>query len=283
MLAQCRVSLRMRSRIDFTIRGVMKRFPFWLTKAALAALLSIATPAFARSGGVAALGCDACHRGGRAPTVTLTSLPAEPAVGQPITLTIGVSPANGSLAGFYLTTANQAPGRFEAVEAGTVATATDVMHTAARAGSGGEVTFKARWTPSEATGVEFDVYAVSANGDRSNQGDGPGTAKLELLVGCTGATYYIDQDEDGYGSRPTTSIKTKTAMAAAIPPTRPGKTAPSRPATPRYPATATIFTRELTRTRSSCVTWRTTTVTATSTKTWSSRLIARTGTATVTA
>jgi hypothetical protein len=172
----------------------------WLALAALAGLLSTGKPAFARSGGVAALGCDACHRGGRAPTVTLSSQPADLAVGQPVTLTIGVSQTNGSLAGFYLTTANQAPGTFEAIETGTVATATDVMHTTARAGTGGTTTFKVQWTPSQATGVEFDVYAVSANGDRTNQGDGPGTAKLELLVGCTGATYYIDQDGDGYGS-----------------------------------------------------------------------------------
>jgi hypothetical protein len=167
---------------------------------ALVGVLSMVTPAFARSAGVAALGCDACHRGGRAPTVMLTSEPANPAVGQPITLTIGVSQTNGTIAGFYLTTANQVPGAFEAIESGTVANPTEVMHTTPRAGTGGTTTFKARWTATQATGVEFDVYALSANGDRTNQGDGPGTAKLALLVGCTGATYYIDQDGDGYGS-----------------------------------------------------------------------------------
>jgi len=134
------------------------------------------------------------------PTVTLTSDPVNPAVGQDITLTVSVSQTNGSTAGFYLTTANPAPGAFKAIESGTDATDTQVMHTMPRTGTGGTTTFKAKWTASQATGVEFDVYAISANGDRTNRGDGAGSSKLQLLIGCTGGTYYIDQDGDGYGS-----------------------------------------------------------------------------------
>jgi hypothetical protein len=74
------------------------------------------------------------------------------------------------------------------------------MHSAPRAGSSGTTTFKAQWTATRETGVAFDVYAISANGDRTNRGDGAGEAHLQLLVGCTGATYYIDQDGDGHGS-----------------------------------------------------------------------------------
>jgi len=121
-------------------------------------------------------------------------------VGQVITLTIGVSQANGSTAGFYLTTAHDAPGKFEAFEAGTVASSSGVVHSMPRTGSAGITTFKARWTASQATGVAFDVYALSANGNKTNRGDGAGSAELELLVGCTGSAYFIDQDADGYGS-----------------------------------------------------------------------------------
>ena len=165
-----------------------------------ALLLGSSSSALARSGGIEATGCDTCHQGGAVPTVTLTAEPVNPLVGQVVTLTIGVSQANGSTAGFYLTTAHEAPGKFEAFETGTVATSSGVVQSMPRAGSAGITTFKARWTASQATGVAFDVYALSANGNKTNRGDGAGSAELELLVGCTGSTYFIDQDADGYGS-----------------------------------------------------------------------------------
>jgi hypothetical protein len=167
---------------------------------ALASLVLFSPSAQARSAGVAALGCDTCHHDGKAPTVTLTAEPVSPMVGQAITLTIGVSQANGATAGFYLTTAYDTPGSFQAVDSGTVASSSGVMHTTPRAGASGTTTFTARWTASQATGVAFTVYALSANGDKTNRGDGAGMSQLELLVGCSGATYYIDQDGDGYGS-----------------------------------------------------------------------------------
>jgi hypothetical protein len=166
----------------------------------LALLLTTASLARARSGGIEATGCDTCHRGGKVPQVTLTADPPNPAVGQPLTLTIGVSQANGATAGFYLTTAHEAPGTFQAFEAGTLLTSSGVIHSTPRAGSNGTTTFQARWTASQATGVAFDVYALSANGNKANSGDGAGSAELELLIGCTGSTYFIDQDGDGYGS-----------------------------------------------------------------------------------
>lgn len=168
--------------------------------AVLAAFLATTGAARARSAGIVALGCEGCHSGGKAPTVTLMVDPANPAVGEPITLTIGVSQANGPTAGFYLTTAFEAPGAFKALESGTAASSSQVMHTMPRTGSGGTTTFKAQWTATSATGVAFDLFALSANGDKRNQGDGAGAAHVELTVGCTGATYYLDQDGDGYGT-----------------------------------------------------------------------------------
>ena len=163
-------------------------------------VLSAPATALARSAGVAASGCDNCHSGGKAPTVTLTADPPHPAVGDIVTLTISVSQTNGSAAGFYLTTAYSVPGAFKATESGTSGSGSGVLHTAPRSGSGGVTTFKAQWSTSEATGVAFDVFALSANGDKTNRGDGAGVAHLQLAVGCKGDTYYIDQDTDGYGS-----------------------------------------------------------------------------------
>ena len=133
----------------------------------LAAFVAIVAPAsaLARSAGVAAAGCDNCHSGGKTPTVTLTADPPHPVVGDIVTLTIGVSQTNGSAAGFYLTTAYDVPGAFKAVESGTSGSGSSVLHTAPRTGSGGVTTFKAQWSTTQATGVAFDVFALSANGD----------------------------------------------------------------------------------------------------------------------
>jgi len=171
-----------------------------ISASACGVLLLAAADVFARSAGIVALGCDNCHSGGKSPTVTLTADPPNPAVGMPVALTISISQANGASAGFYLTTANPAPGTFQATDPGTAASTSGITHSMPRTGSGGVTTFHAQWTATQPTGVEFDVYAVSANGDRTNRGDGAGTGRLQLLVGCAGATYYIDQDGDGYGS-----------------------------------------------------------------------------------
>ncbi|RYZ05384.1 MAG: hypothetical protein EOO73_20390 [Myxococcales bacterium] len=178
----------------------MRAGAFVLRAATLCALVSITSGASARSGGLAALGCDGCHSGGKPATVTLSAQPASAGVGEPITLTITVSQTNGASAGFYLTTAFDSPGTFRAVQSGTATDSAGVLHTAPRSGSGGATTFEVQWTASAATGASFDVFALSANGDKSNRGDGAGSASLSLVVGCAGQRYYIDQDGDGYGS-----------------------------------------------------------------------------------
>lgn len=178
---------------------VTRAVPAALGIAAFAAMCAPAT-ALARSAGVAAIGCENCHSGGKTPTVTLTADPPHPAVGQLVTLTIAVSQANGAAAGFYLTTSYNVPGAFKTAESGTSASGSGVLHTAPKSGSGGFTTFKAQWSTTQATGVSFDVFALSANGDKTNRGDGAGVAQLQLAVGCEGVTYYIDQDGDGYGS-----------------------------------------------------------------------------------
>ena len=157
--------------------------------------------AWAHRNGIAASGCDGCHSGGRAATVTLVASPMNPAIGATLTLTVTVSQTNGPVAGFFLTSNYLDKGTFRAVEPGTVAISSGVTHTMPRTGSGGVTTFKAEWSaPATAAGVNFSVFALSANGDGTSRGDAGGMASLALAVGCTGATFYIDQDGDGYGS-----------------------------------------------------------------------------------
>jgi hypothetical protein len=157
--------------------------------------------AWAMKNGIEASGCEGCHGGGKVPTVTLTGAPAGAAVGQPITLTVTISPTNGPCGGFYLTTDGASSGAFKATDSGTVAMADGITHSTPRVVTGGgPVIFTAQWTASQPTGVQFDVYALSCNNDGRPSGDGGGMATLAMVSGCTGMSYYLDQDGDGYGT-----------------------------------------------------------------------------------
>jgi Putative metal-binding motif len=165
--------------------------------------------AWARRNGIASAGCAGCHTGGQPPTVSVTADPSNPALGQMVTLTVTVSQTNGPVAGFYLTTDVAGPGTFEAIEAGTLANDTGVTHTTPRMGAGGVTTFRAAWSSPTPTGAVFVAYGLSANGDGSPAGDGAGSGSLSIASGCTGITYYRDQDGDGYGtSDPTAPTRT---------------------------------------------------------------------------
>lgn len=168
---------------------------------AISVLAAVAAPGavWAHSNGIAAEGCDGCHTGGQTPTVTLTASPENPTIGQIVTLTVTVSQTNGPVAGFFLTTQPQV-GTFTAFQAGTATNSGGVIHTMPRTGSGGFTTFQAEWSDSQATGAQFYVYVLSANGNGNSGGDGGNETSLSITSGCTGNNYYIDQDDDGYGT-----------------------------------------------------------------------------------
>jgi hypothetical protein len=116
-------------------------------------------------------------------------------------VTVSISPANGSCAGFYLTTDGPNNGTFRAIDPGTAVLSGGVGHTMPRTAAGaGPITFTAEWTASQATGVEFAAYALACNDDGRSTGDGAGSAELAFVSGCAGMSYYIDQDGDGYGT-----------------------------------------------------------------------------------
>jgi hypothetical protein len=131
--------------------------------------------------------------------VSLSATPESPARGELVTLSITVSQTNGPVAGFYLTTVDRS-GTFRTVEPGTVLITDGVTHSTPRAGAGGVTSFRAGWSSSVAGGVDFRVYALSANGDGTPVGDGEGVALYSIAVGCSGVTFYVDQDRDGFGT-----------------------------------------------------------------------------------
>jgi len=188
------VNLRLRLRLRLSV-------PRFLAIALLAAGAATAPrSALAKRNGIASAGCSGCHTGGQTPTVTVSADPVNPSVGQAVTVTVTVSATNGAVAGFYLTTDSAGPGTFKAIEAGTLANDTGVTHTTPRTGSGGVTTFEASWSAPTPTGVVFVAYGLSANGDGSPGGDGAGSGSFSLASGCTGQTYYRDQDGDGFGT-----------------------------------------------------------------------------------
>jgi len=161
----------------------------------------VAREAFAHKNGIASMGCDICHSGGKPPTVTLTASPMQPAAGEAVTLTVSVSQTNGMTAGFYLAM-SFGGGTLKATESGTTIISGGVAHTMPRTGSGGQTKFQAQWSSPTPAGAVFQAYGLSTNGDGTNRGDGAGQATLALVAGCgAGKRYYLDQDGDGYGTK----------------------------------------------------------------------------------
>jgi hypothetical protein len=207
----------MRSTVVFNEFGRAKSLPMRrgvglahrILFAALMAIgiLASASRASARRAGIGAEGCDGCHSGGKTPDVKLTFSADSVDVRQMITLTISVSATNGAVAGFYVTSGGT--GTFQIIDTGTRLEGTvGVTHNAPRTGSGGQTTFTVGWTaPAEAGGVQFKVFAISANGNGQSSGDGPGTTQASVPVGCpVGTTYYRDFDGDGFGGIQSGSI-----------------------------------------------------------------------------
>jgi hypothetical protein len=181
--------------------------------ALLLALLALCLPgrAQAHKNGAPTEGCSGCHHGGKTPTVTITPDLMTVNPGQLLTLTVSISQTNGPVAGFYLEASGV--GTLKVVDSGTYLAGNGITHTAPRTGSGGFTTFKVGWTaPATPGGVDFNVWANSANGDGSQNGDAEGDAFFSTAFGCAGTKYYHDYDGDGVGS-----VTSGYTMACSVP------------------------------------------------------------------
>ena len=164
-----------------------------------APLFALCPPAraFAHASGMATESCG-CHSGGKAPTVLLTPDLTSISTGQTVNLTVSVSTTNGNAAGFFLE-ANT--GKLSVVDSGTKLLGNGVTQNATRTGMGSAITFKVGWTaPATPGGVDFQVWANSANGNKAQSGDGEGSGFYSMVFGCTGSKFYLDGDADGVGS-----------------------------------------------------------------------------------
>src|SRR5436305_9084437 len=138
-----------------------------------------AAPAFAHANGFATGSCDSCHRGGKAPTVTVTMDPAVVDPGASATVTVTITAANGPAAGFYLQSRGQGSFMDIGGQGTRVVTASEVTHSSPKRTTGADVVFQVRWTaPAVRGGYTFEVVAVSANGNGAPSGDGAGGGRL---------------------------------------------------------------------------------------------------------
>lgn len=121
-------------------------------------------------------------------------------------------------AGLYVTT--NGVGTLSPVEGeGLSAVGEGLMHSATKAASGGQVTFRFRWTaPSTPGAVRFTVGAVGANLNGNITGDFGKTELFDFVYGCEPQKFYYDGDGDGYG-RPESEFTPRLGCVGQPPPT----------------------------------------------------------------
>jgi hypothetical protein len=169
-----------------------------LSLALCVAGLTAQTQAWAKANGFPGDSCSGCHRGASPIKSRMSADPAKIMPGESTTITIVVP---GAFAGLYLNSNMKGVFTEIAGEGLKKVGDTGVTHSQPKAGSGGQVTFKVKWTaPTGAPGgVDFDLASVSANGNNSSSGDAEGFARLNFSYGCDGVDVYLDQDGDGWG------------------------------------------------------------------------------------
>jgi len=180
-------------------------------------LVLLAAPrAFGKANGLPTTGCDSCHSGGRAPTVTITMDPMTVDPGGTTTVTVSVSTPNNGPAGFYLHSRGQGSFMEVAGQGTRLPTSAEVTHASPKRG-GDPVTFQVKWTaPAMKGAYSFEAAAVSANGNGAPSGDAAGHALLNFTVGCPGIDVYVDQDGDGYGSMKIPPIRACEPLAGYV-------------------------------------------------------------------
>lgn len=161
----------------------------------LVGALSGLVPAAARaySTGIESQNCNGCHDGGGGTTTASVTFSSPRIVGQPVTITVTVTPSDSSLthAGFNLQMAsgtfNDPPG-----SGAQRVTSNEATHTAPRASR----TWTLTWRPTVAGPVSYTLWGNAVNNNGSNSGDKPiaaavtGSITVQLPQGspCTSAS-----------------------------------------------------------------------------------------------
>ncbi len=155
--------------------------------------------AFANATGIAVVGsqgCNACHSGGVAPTVTVTPSAAQVGGGGTVTLTVTVTTPNGTRAGFNLDASN---GTFTDPGPGVHLLGGNATHSAPKQeDASGIVTFTVDWVAPASGNVTFTAWGNSVNSNGANTGDRSASATTSVAV-CTPMNWFADADGDTFG------------------------------------------------------------------------------------
>ena len=160
------------------------------------AVLTVATPARAHSGGVASDGCG-CHGSGDV-NLSINTTPAMISPGQTVRVTVTIGAPGAAEAGLFL---ESNAGQFTTLGGqGLAEVPAGLTHTQPRAMNGGQAQFAFDWTaPGTPGAVRFGLWAVAANGNNSSSGDDFDEGAFDFVFGCNAQTFWRDFDGDGYG------------------------------------------------------------------------------------
>ena len=190
----------------------------WIVLVGAAALVARTPSAQARAGGIVADSCDGCHGSGigAPPVLAVTADRATLNPGDSVTFTLSIQSPSIQVGGAYITTGGV--GALQALPGqGLAVNAQGLTHTAPKAASNGAVTFTFAWqAPTKPGAVDVHVAALAGNGNNSPSGDSPGSGEFQWVFGCTGTTFYLDLDRDGYGAK---DLGTRLGCVGDAPPT----------------------------------------------------------------
>jgi len=166
--------------------------------AVLVAIGAHGSTALAHSAGQSGPGCAGCHAAGDH-GIAVTASPSSWSPGAQVNVTVTIASASGENAGVFIAVNEGTLGALGGQ--GLAAVPAGLTHTSPKPLSGGDVSFTFTWTaPSEPGAVRFDVSTLVGNGNGSSSGDAGDHANFDFVFGCTPATYYRDQDGDGFGT-----------------------------------------------------------------------------------
>ena len=144
--------------------------------------------------------CTGCHGGGKEPKVTISTSSKTVSPGDTIRVTIAIEAINGSERRRLFSRDRRHPD--DGLWATYQARQPDRIHPFfAQGGRGWVRRFSGRLEGArDPGGVDFNAWVVSANGDGRPTGDFGGAGFLSFAYGCSGTTYYPDNDNDGFGN-----------------------------------------------------------------------------------
>jgi hypothetical protein len=149
-------------------------------------------------GGIETSGCSGCHNGGPTGSLSLTASPATFSPGAHVDFTLSIVGAFTD-GGVYVTTGMVGDLQTMANQ-GLAKVQSGLVHNQPKPASGGSVQFHFTWAaPASPGAVHFSVYAIGGNGNGRSSGDTPLDGVFDYVYGCTGKTFYMDGDGDGFG------------------------------------------------------------------------------------